>query len=240
MKDPIQNVALYGGSFDPVHLGHLEVARAAAAKFALDRVYFVPADVQPLKSQQPVTHFYHRHAMLALALEGEERFLPSLLEAPEIVRAAGQPASYTVDTVARMRSRLQPGTRLYFLIGVDAFQQIARWRAAAELLRAAEFIVASRPGFSLEDVAQALPEELRPDAAGSRRLLETGSLAINGATIHLLPDVNEEVSATAIREAARQGHGLEKLVPRGVAEYITKLKIYGEDEEPGTPEPPRL
>jgi nicotinic acid mononucleotide adenylyltransferase len=89
-------------------------------------------------------------------------------------------------------------------------------------------------------VAQALPEELRPDAAGSRRLLETGSLAINGATIHLLPDVNEEVSATAIREAARQGHGLEKLVPRGVAEYITKLKIYGEDEEPGTPEPPRL
>jgi nicotinate-nucleotide adenylyltransferase len=216
------------------------VARAAAAKFALDRVYFVPADVQPLKSQQPVTHFYHRYAMLALALEGEERFLPSLLEAPEIVRAAGQPASYTVDTVARMRARLQPGTRLYFLIGVDAFQQIARWHQVAELLRAAEFIVASRPGFSLEDVTQALPEELRPDAAGSRRLLESGSIETNGATIHLLPDVNAEVSATAIREAARLGHGLEELVPRGVAEYITKLKIYGEDAEPGTPEPPRL
>ena len=66
--------------------------------------------------------------MLALALEGEERFLPSLLEAPEIVRAAGQPLSYTVDTVARMRARLKSGTRLYFLIGVDAFQQIANWR----------------------------------------------------------------------------------------------------------------
>ena len=238
MKDPIQNVALYGGSFDPVHLGHLEVARAAAAKFILERVYFVPADVQPLKTQQPVTHFYHRHAMLALALEGEGRFLPSLLEAPEIVRAAGQAASYTVDTVARMRARLKPGTRLYFLIGMDAFQQIGRWRLAAELLRSAEFIVASRPGFSLQDVARALPDELRPSAAGSRRLLETGSLETNGATIHLLPGVHEEVSATAIREAARQGIGLEKLVPRGVAEYITKLKIYDEDEEPGTPQLP--
>ncbi len=62
----------------------------------------------------------------------------------------------------------------------------------------------------------------------------------NGATIHLLPEVNEEVSATAIREAARQGVGLEKLVPRAVAEYITKLKIYAEEEEPGSPEPPRL
>jgi len=239
MKDPIQNVALYGGSFDPVHLGHLEVARAAAAKFKLERVYFVPADVQPLKTQQPVTHFYHRHAMLALALEGEARFLPSLLEAPEIVRAAGQAASYTVDTVARMRARLRPGTRLYFLIGVDAFQQIGRWRSAAELLRAAEFIVASRPGFSFQDVARALPAELRPREAGSRRLLETGSLETNGATIHLLPGVHQEVSATAIREAARQGIGLEKLVPRGVAEYITKLKIYDEDEEPGTPQLPQ-
>ncbi len=236
----MQNVALYGGSFDPVHLGHLEVARAAAAAFMLERVYFVPADVQPLKTQQPVTHFYHRHAMLALALQGEPRFLPSLLEAPEIVRAAGQPASYTVDTVARMRARLKPGTRLYFLIGMDAFQQINRWRLAVELLRSAEFIVASRPGFSLRDVARALPDELRPNEEGSRRLLETGSLESNGATIHLLPGVNAEVSATEIREAARRGYGLEKLVPRAVADYITKLKIYAEDEEPGAPEPPRL
>jgi nicotinic acid mononucleotide adenylyltransferase len=70
--------------------------------------------------------------------------------------------------------------------------------------------------------------------------METGSLESNGATIHLLPDVNEEVSATAIREAARHGRGLEQLVPRAVAEYITELRIYDECEEPGSPEPPRL
>ncbi len=245
MKNPQQNgfqenIALYGGSFDPVHVGHLRVARAAAEQFGLARVYFVPADVQPLKSQQRVTNFYHRHAMLALALEGEPRFVPSLLEAPEIVRASGRPASYTVDTVARMRARMQAGTRLYFLIGMDAFELIAKWRSAVELLRSVEFIVASRPGFPLSDVARALPEELRPDEAGARSWMESGSLETNGANIHLLPGVNETVSATEIREAARRGSGLEKLVPHNVAEYILKLKIYDEAEEPGSPEPPRL
>jgi nicotinate-nucleotide adenylyltransferase len=234
------SIALYGGSFDPVHLGHLAVARAAAEKFELARVYFVPADVQPLKAQQWVTNFYHRYAMLALALENEARFLPSLLEAPEIVRASGRPASYTVDTVARMRARILPGTRLYFLIGMDAFSQIAKWRSAVDLLRSAEFIVASRPGFPLDQVAQALPAELRPDEAGAKRLMESGTLETHGARLHLLPEVNADVSATEIREAARQRAGLERLVPQKVAEYITKLKIYGEDEEPGTPEPPRI
>jgi len=240
MNHPQQSVALYGGSFDPVHLGHLAVARKAAERFNLDRVYFVPADVQPLKASQQVTNFYHRYTMLGLALQGEPRFVPSLLEAPEIVRAAGQPASYTVDTVRRMRARLNPATRLYFLIGMDAFQHIAKWRASVELLRSVEFIVASRPGFPLQDVLRALPEELRPDDAAAQRLLATGSLESNGATIHLLPDVREEASATAIREAARQGIGLEKLVPSAVAEYIAKLKIYAEEEEPGVPELPRL
>jgi nicotinate-nucleotide adenylyltransferase len=239
MKNPIKNVALYGGSFDPVHLGHMAVARAAAEKFDLEQVYFVPADVQPLKAQQKVTNFYHRFAMLALALEGDERFAPSLLEAPEIVRRSGEAASYTVDTVARTRARLASGTRLYFLIGMDAFQHIAKWRSPVELLRSVEFVIASRPGFPLKDVARALPVELRPDEAGARMLMETGALETNGATIHLLPDVNEEVSATEIREAARRGVGLEKLVPRAVAEYIVKLKIYDEDEEAGSPELPR-
>ncbi len=233
MDDPTQSVALYGGSFDPVHLGHLAVARAAAERFHLGRVYFVPADVQPLKARQQVTNFYHRYAMLALALEGEQRFVPSLLEAPAMERTAGQPASYTVDTVRRMRARLKSGTRLYFLIGMDAFEHIAKWRSPVELLRSAEFVVAGRPGFTLKDVTRALPEELRPSEAGARRLLETGSLESNGATIHLLPEVNEEVSATAIREAARRGVGLEKLVPRAVADYITKLRIYDGESRAG-------
>ena len=123
----------------------------------LERVYFVPADVQPLKTQQPVTNFYHRHAMLALALEGEKRFVPSLLEAPEIVRASGQPASYTVDTVARMRARMESGTRLYFLIGMDAFEQIAQVALAGRIAALGGVYCCQPSGFPLEDVARALP-----------------------------------------------------------------------------------
>jgi nicotinate-nucleotide adenylyltransferase len=240
MNDPKENIAIYGGTFDPVHLGHLAVAHAATKRFGLSRVYFVPADVQPLKVQLKVTSFYHRYAMLALALEGEPRFFPSLLEAPEIVRAAGEPASYTVDTVARMRARVTSDTRLFFLIGMDAFQHIGKWRSAVALLRSAEFIVASRPGWPLGNIARALPKELQPGEDLLQEFMETGTLETKGVKIHLLPDVNEEVSATEIREAARRKAGLERLVPGVVAEYITKLKIYDENEDPGTPEPPRV
>jgi nicotinate-nucleotide adenylyltransferase len=224
-----ESIVLFGGSFDPVHRGHLAVARAAAERFQLARVYFVPACLQPLKTHQPVTSFDHRYAMLALALQNEANFYPSLLESPEVVRDCGQEASYSVDTVPRMRRQMRPGTRLYFLIGMDAFAHIAKWRSAVELLRSVEFIVVSRPGFPLEGVAQALPPELRPKQAEEKALQETGTLESKGVRLHLIPDVQEEVSATEIREAARRGFGLEKLVPRAVAEYILKMKLYRED-----------
>ena len=227
---PEQSIALFGGSFDPVHRGHLALARAAAERFQLARVYFIPACLQPLKAQQEVTNFYHRFAMLALALQGEARFFPSLLESPECVQVSGQKASYSVETVARMRTQMRPGTRLYFLIGMDAFAHIAQWRSAVELLRSVEFIVASRPGFPLDQVARALPAELRPNQAGEKQLQQTGTLESKGVLLHLLPDVHEEVSATEIREAARRGIGLQKLVPRAVSEYILKMQIYGEGE----------
>jgi len=230
MNQPQESIALFGGSFDPVHLGHLAVARAAAERFHLARIYFVPACLQPLKAQQQVTSYNHRFAMLALALQGERNFYPSLLESPETVRACGQEASYSVDTVPRMRKQVSPGTRLYFLIGMDAFAHIAKWRSAVELLRSVEFIVASRPGFPLDEVSHALPAELRPDKTEEKRLQETGLLETKGVRLHLLPDVHEEVSATAIREAARRGVGLESLVPGAVAEYILKMKLYAEDK----------
>ena len=230
MNQPQESIALFGGSFDPVHLGHIAVARAAAGRFQLARVYFVPACLQPLKTQQAVTSFSHRFAMLALALQGEPQFYPSLLDSPETVRACGQEASYSIDTVSRMRKQMRPGTRLYFLIGMDAFEHIAKWRSAVELLRSVEFIVVSRPGFPLDQVARALPAELRPEAPEEKKLQETGTLDSKGVRLHLIPDVHEEVSATAIREAARRGAGLENLVPHAVAGYILKMKLYAEDK----------
>lgn len=232
------NVAIYGGSFDPVHRGHLEVARAAASKFNLGRIYFVPADIQPLKAGNGVTPYYHRYAMLALALAGEKNFIPSLLEAPEVVQATGALASYSIDSVRRFKERLNKSDRLFFLIGIDAFRTIANWRSPVELLRECEFIVVSRPGYSLADVATSLPEELRPPEKVTEVFSKheaVGDIVHGGAAIHLLSDVNVNISATQVRTAAKAGRALSKLVGDNVADYIKKLKLYREEREPGSP-----
>ncbi len=234
------NVAIYGGTFDPVHLGHLAVARAAAARFKLGRIYFVPTEGNPLKVQQPPAPYYHRYAMLALALAGEKSFLPSLLEAPEVLQAEHKLASYSIDTVRRLRSRLDKRDKLFFLIGVDAFKDIARWRSPMELLRTCEFIVASRPQHSLADVALALPEELCPAKEMAKLLAmrkpDESTLKLEDVVIHLLSGVDSPVSATRVRAAARGGKPLEPLVGAAVADYIRKQRLYRAGIEPGSPE----
>jgi nicotinate-nucleotide adenylyltransferase len=111
-------------------------------------------------------------------------------------------------------------------MGMDAFQHIAKWRAATELLQSVELIVASRPGFPLAEIAQALPRELRPAADSVKEMLRAGYLQTGAVRIYLLPEVDEDVSATAIREAAQHGRGLDALVPRAVADYILRFGIY--------------
>jgi nicotinate-nucleotide adenylyltransferase len=219
------NVALFGGTFDPVHLGHLAVARAARERYSLRRIYFIPADAPPHKSSTTLTGFEHRYAMLALATSGEKGFIPSLLEAPGAARGP----NYSIDTVRRLKSTLKKGDRLFFLIGIDAFLEIAAWHKAEELLRQCEFIVASRPGFSLAEVANALPQPLRPRRQATqpfRKQPAVGDVVLSGITIHLLPEVHQRISATAIRAAARGTRPLTRLVPPAVAEYIRKLHLY--------------
>ena len=200
------NIALYGGTFDPVHLGHVAVAHAAAERFNFGRVYFVPADIPPHKQKQPLTAYYHRYAMLALALAGEKKLLPSLLEAPEIVQAEGQLASYSVDTVRRFRQRLGKRDKLFFLIGIDAFQDIGKWKDPVALLRECEFVVASRPGFSLAEAAMSLPEEIRPKQDITRLFRQreaAGPLVLSGAVIHFLEGIYKPESSTQVRDAVR-------------------------------------
>jgi len=221
------NVAIFGGTFDPVHRGHLAVARAAQKRYKLGRIYFVPADVPPHKQRQPVTPFHHRYAMLALALAGQKDFLASLMEGPG--EESGRPPSYTLDTMRRFRAVLPASDRLFFLVGIDSFLEIATWHEAETLLREVEFIVASRPGFSLADVAEALPAKLRPadnDLQPLRGREARGELTLGAVRIHLLPDVDVDVSATQARAAAARGRPLQPLVGKAVADYIRKMHLY--------------
>lgn len=224
------NLALFGGTFDPIHRGHVVVARAAAAKFQLKQVRFVPADIPPHKQKTPITSYYHRYAMVSLALAGEKEFLPSLLEAPDLDRGGtGRHPSYSIETVRRVKKTLGKSDHLYFLIGMDAFKDIAQWYKPEELLGECDFIVAARPGYSLADVASSLPEKLRPDAAVTKLFRKTkmaGPLVLPGATLHMLPETHENVSASQIRAAVDRGGALKRLVPDAVAEYIHKEHLY--------------
>jgi len=224
------NVAIFGGTFDPIHRGHIAVARAAAEAYDLGRIYFVPADIPPHKQRRAITPFFHRYAMVALATQSERNFFPSLLEAPgeEALRAP----SYSIETVRRFRSLLPRSDKVYFLIGIDAFMDVGKWYQAEALLREVEFIVASRPGFSLADVAQALPEAMRPPdqvADAFKKRAAKGKMAVGGAVIHLLPRLNEAASATEIRKAAQSGRSLARWLPEAVVEYVKKMHLYEEN-----------
>jgi nicotinate-nucleotide adenylyltransferase len=227
------NIGLFGGTFDPIHRGHLALARAALERCKLHRVYFVPANIPPHKQRQPLSAFVHRFAMLVLATAGEKAFFPSLLEAPDEgpvgAKAKQERPNYTTDTVRRLKQTLKSSDRLFLLIGMDAFADIAKWYQAEELFRECAFVVAGRPGYSLADVADALPESLRPRPEVTRPFHEqaaTGDLVLPGVTIHLLGDLHQPASATAIRRAAAAGKPLGRLVDPSVAEYIRKVGLY--------------
>jgi nicotinate-nucleotide adenylyltransferase len=222
------NIGVFGGTFDPIHRGHIALARAAMERFELSRVLLVPANVPPHRKDLPVASYVHRYAMVALASANEKAFVPSLLEAPEEVAGKPRP-NYTIDTIRRLKQQLKKGDKLFFLIGIDAFLPIAKWHQAEALLKECEFVVASRPGHSLADIANALPETLRPPAAVTKpfaRQKAQGSLALKGATLHLLDEVHQPVSATAIRQAITAKKPLGKLVDPLVAEYIKKMGLY--------------
>ena len=242
------NLGIFGGTFDPIHLGHTAMARVAAERFALSRVYFVPASVPPHK-QQPFASYFDRFAMLALATSGEKGLVPSTLEAPSTrddvvsgkkssaasavargVASSDSPrVNYSVDTVRRLRETLKKSDRLFFLIGIDAFRDIAKWHEAEALLGECEFVVSSRPGYSLAEVANALPERLRPDAGVTKPFAKhpaKGDLVLAGVTLHLLDEIQHPASATAVRSAVAAKKPLGRLVHPAVAEYIKKRELY--------------
>src|ERR1700678_2060671 len=233
------NIGLFGGTFDPIHRGHLALARAASERCNLGRVLFVPANIPPHKQKQPLSPFPHRYAMIALATVQEKNFLPSLLEAPGDSDSPGlrgkkekdcaEKPNYTIDTIKRLKQEFKKADRLFLLIGIDAFAEIAKWHQAEALFRECEFVVAGRPGYSLADVANALPASLRPRehvTTPFKKQAATGDLVLSGVSVHLLDGVYQPISSTAIRQAAVAGKSLGRFVEPAVAAFVTKIGLY--------------
>ncbi len=242
-------VAFFGGSFDPPHLGHLAIARAAREALGLDRILFAPVGAQPLKPAGSTATFADRLAMTELAIAGEPGFEISLADAPS---TAGRP-NYTLETRRALRAGLPAHGCLFCLMGADSFRSLRKWRGAAEIPFAAALIVASRPGQRLDNMAGCLPNGLTLESVpaenigpspvrGNREPLSSGpaprdrfdlrsywvrNSAGERAPLFVLPGLDIEIRASDIRTHLH-ANATESSVslPWAVANYIRTHGLY--------------
>jgi nicotinate-nucleotide adenylyltransferase len=219
-----KRIALYGGTFDPVHNGHMSVARALLQLFALDEIVFIPAHVAPHKRDQSVTPALQRYAMLVLATGGEPKMRVSTfeLDAPE--------RPYTVETLTRMKEEYGREVQLFFVMGADSWTDIRTWREWERVLKLTNHIVMARPGYDLEAVH--VTPEIRERIVDSRGAgPETIARAVEKSEtekIYVTDAVEMDISATMIRKLVRSGLNQDwpALVPSPVAEFIGKYGLY--------------
>jgi len=210
-----RRVGIYGGTFDPVHNGHLEVARSVLRFFELDEVVFVPACVPPHKRNLKLTSAFHRFAMVALATEADQRLLISTIE----LDAPDQP--YAVDTVARMQDETR---RLFFIIGADSWSEITTWHEWRRLVEMCDLIVVTRPGYVVESKVDNVADVRGQEQEAIVEMLENETMP----RVFLTDTAMIDVAATEVRAAVRAGD-FEKLktkVPPPVAAYIEKHGLY--------------
>lgn len=200
----------FGGSFDPPHLGHLAVACAAADRYSLDRILLVPTGQQPLKPTGAIASYTDRLAMVRLLCEADPRLSASDLEAP-----TNPPApNYTIDTLQRLHAA-DPEVVLYVIVGADAFHELPRWRSPDKLLRAADWIVVTRPHLPAADTSDS-PLRLPPLTAQQR------------TRVHLLTGFDHPASATAVRSELAAGSDCAGLLPPAILAYIRRHSLYTE------------
>jgi len=216
---PRRRIALFGGTFDPIHAGHLAVAQAADRRFHLDSVYFIPSSRPPHKSKSALAPFVHRYAMVALACADHPKFRPSLAEAP--VDGATPHVYYSVDTVRRFH-REHPDDQLFFILGADQFLEIPTWRHYEALLDSCDFIIASRPGFRIEALRLVIP----PEKLGRTASSDPNKIQLRKSVVNLLTTVSSHVSSTETRERLARGQSIHGLVPPRVEEYILGQALY--------------
>lgn len=199
-------LGIFGGSFDPIHSGHVIPVRKAAEMLALDRVFFLPTARPPHKPGRQFARSQRRFAMVEMALLDEPDFEVSAWELTPGERA------FTVDTVERFRRR-DPAAELYLILGADSFKQLPTWRRWRDIVRLASLAVLTRPGWDYRSVEQSLPDELR-DLVGAGRVTFVRNQPV-------------EISSTELRHLFRTGAEIpEGAVPELVVKYIRKYSLY--------------
>jgi nicotinate-nucleotide adenylyltransferase len=210
-------VGLLGGTFDPVHNGHLQLGSLVLNRYRIKTILFIPAAHPPHKDEHRVCDIDHRLNMLRLATNIDERFAVSEIE------TARTSVSYTIDTIDELRKLSDADTLYYFILGFDALSEIETWHRWQDLLYTINFIVAVRPGFSIKEVERLLARNgFYPDQTTKDRWVCDRS----GTEVLFLREETEDISSTAIRKRIAEGALWRSQVPPEVAEYITRNNLY--------------
>jgi nicotinate-nucleotide adenylyltransferase len=210
-----RRVGILGGTFDPIHTGHLDLGIVAQTTLTLSRVYVIPARVPPHRPQ-PFASSYHRFAMVALSVASRRGWRASDLE----LRSAER-LSYTTTTLQKYQATGFAPSELFFIIGADAFAEIEAWKDYPNILDRAHFAVVSRPGCSVEDLPRMLPR-LR------RRMIRppVGDIGERDPSIILIDERTADVSSTAIRERRARGESITGMVDVSVEQHIEQHGLY--------------
>ena len=224
-----QRIGVFGGTFNPVHFGHLHIAERVRKLFGLSRVLFVVSTTPPHKPSDQLISFTHRYAMVGLATAGSPRFEPSMVE-------LSPPASpFSVDTLAKLSRALRNSAKLYFIAGADSILEIATWHRSSKLLTCYNFVFVMRPGVELADPGASLPDSTRSRLCDLRKLGPTHMQRRIGAEaaaaenrIYVVDVGAPDISASRIRDLVSTGRPVHSLVPPLVREYMQKLQLYGD------------
>jgi nicotinate-nucleotide adenylyltransferase len=214
-----EGIGLFGGTFDPVHEGHVRAAAEVRRRFGLDRVLFIPSFSPPHKGRGPLAGAEDRYRMVELACAVDPHFIPSRLEVDD------QQTSYSVRTVEKVQ-RASPDAWLFFILGVDAFLEIATWREAERVLEECSWIVTTRPGFRLDAAGGVLGGRLRPRLRALAAEETADEAWFGPGRIFLVPIPALDVSSTEIRRRVQAGRTIRGLVPAGVEAYIHDRGLY--------------
>ena len=218
-----RRIGILGGTFDPIHCGHLDLGSAAEQALELTEMVVIPSNIPPHRPP-PVASSYHRFAMVALAIAGQKRWRASDFEL-----GVGLP-SFTTGTLQHFHARGFAATELFFVIGADAFVEIESWKDYPAILDRAHFAVVSRPGFRTKEILERLPD-LSPRMASPAEAEGRGT-----PLIFLILAKTADVSASAIRQRCATGESIEGLVPPAVGQHIERHALYATTSltEPGT------
>lgn len=211
-------IGLFGGTFDPIHWGHLRSAEEVGETYKLDRVYFIPAAIPPFKRAQTATPATDRLQMVRLAVAHNPRFRASTIE----ISRTG--VSYSIHTIRAFAARKRSRDRLYFIIGLDAFREIGKWKDFREIFPLCNFIVTSRPGSKESD-------PLKGTGVAVKKLFCYDSQSRtyrhrSGTRVYFIELTDIAISASEIRALVRRGKSIRYLVPANVEKYIKRHGLY--------------